>query len=104
MRILQLHVDYIEYKPVSKEITDAEPLTLNEKQRFEDTVVILTSIEKGDENTLIVDLVSEIKDYLAKIKGKSVLLYPYAHLSSNLESRMRILVQIWKRQIRHLNC
>lgn len=86
MRILQLHVDYIEYFPVSKEINDAETLKFNEKQRLEDTVVILMSIEKGDEDTMIFDIVSEIKDYLEKIKGKSVLLYPYAHLSSNLES------------------
>lgn len=86
MRILQLHVDYIEYFPVSKEIADAETLTLNEKQRLEDTVVILMSIERGDEDSMIVDIASEIKDYLEKIKGKSVLLYPYAHLSSNLES------------------
>ena len=86
MRILQLHVDYIEYFPVSKEIADAETLTLNEKQRLEDTVVILMSIERGDEDSMIVDIAAEIKDYLEKIKGKSVLLYPYAHLSSNLES------------------
>ncbi len=86
MRILQLHVDYIEYFPVSKEIADAETLTLNEKQRLEDTVVILMSIERGDEESMIVDIAAEIKDYLEKIKGKSVLLYPYAHLSSNLES------------------
>lgn len=86
MRILQLHVDYIEYFPVSKEIADAETLTLNEKQRLEDTVFILMSIERGDEDSMIVDIAAEIKDYLEKIKGKSVLLYPYAHLSSNLES------------------
>jgi len=99
MRILQLHVDYIEYFPVSKEITDAESLKFNEKQRLEDTVVILMSIEKGDEDTMIFDIVAEIKDYLEKIKGKSVLLYPYAHLSSNLESPKKafeLLIKIEK--------
>ncbi|HKR73572.1 MAG TPA: threonine--tRNA ligase [Candidatus Nitrosocosmicus sp.] len=99
MRILQLHVDYIEYFPVSKEITDAESLTINEKQRFEDTVVILMSIEQGDEDTMIVDIIAEIKEYLEKIKGKSVLLYPYAHLSSNLESPKKaydLLIKIEK--------
>lgn len=99
MRILQLHVDYIEYFPVSKEITDAESLKFNEKQRLEDTVVILMSIEKGDEDTMIFDIVSEIKDYLEKIKAKSVLLYPYAHLSSNLESPKKafeLLIKIEK--------
>ena len=103
MRILQLHVDYIEYYPISKEISDAEPLTHIEKQRFEDTVAILMSIEKGDENAMIVDIVSEIKDYLAKIKGKSVLLYPYAHLSSNLEvpnRAFKLLIEIEKALIK----
>ncbi|MDQ2684353.1 MAG: threonine--tRNA ligase [Thermoproteota archaeon] len=84
MRILQLHVDYIEYFPVDKEINDAEPLVSKEKQRIEDTVVILMSIERDDEGSMITDFVNATKDYLEKIKGKSVLLYPYAHLSSDL--------------------
>ncbi|VFJ12330.1 threonine--tRNA ligase [Candidatus Nitrosocosmicus franklandus] len=99
MRILQLHVDYIEYHPVSKEISDAESLTINEKQRLEDTVVILMSIEKGDDRSMIMDIVHEINDYLSKIKGKSILLYPYAHLSSNLETpskSFRLLIEIEK--------
>ena len=86
MRILQLHVDFVEYLPVKKEIDDAEPLLKNGKQRIEDTVVILTSIEEGDDETLIEDFINETLEYLKKIKCNSVLIYPYAHLSSSLES------------------
>ena len=97
MRILQLHVDFVEYIPVKKEIDDAEPLLKNEKERIEDTVVILTSIEKGDDETLIEDFIKETSEYLKKIKCNSVLIYPYAHLSSNLEhpkSAYKLLIQL----------
>ena len=87
MRILQLHVDYVEYYPISKEINEAESETIKEKKRIEDTVVILMSIERNDNNeSIIKDLVNEVKTYLDKIKCGSILLYPYSHLSSNLET------------------
>jgi len=97
MRILQLHVDFVEYLPVKKEIDDAEPLLKNEKERIEDTVVILTSIEHGDDETLIEDFIKETLDYLKKIKCNSVLIYPYAHLSSSLEapkSAFKLMIQL----------
>src|SRR5690349_1208496 len=86
MRILQLHVDYIEYTPIKEEIVDAEPIVDKEKKRLENIVVILLSIEKGDENLETKDFLNETKKYLDTIKCNSVLLYPYAHLSSNLEN------------------
>lgn len=86
MRILQLHVDYIEYVPIKEEIVDAEPIVDKEKKRLENIVVILLSVEKGDENLETKDFLNEIKKYLDTIKCNSVLLYPYAHLSSNLEN------------------
>jgi threonyl-tRNA synthetase len=94
---LQLHVDFVEYLPVKKEIDDAEPLSTHEKERIEDTVVILTSIEKGDDETLIEDFIKENLDYLKKIKCNSILIYPYAHLSSTLEppkSAYKLLIQL----------
>lgn len=91
MRILQLHVDYIEYLPIQKEIDDAEPLVEKLKMRLENIVVILISVEKGDVNLAISDFLDETKGYLDKIKCNSVLLYPYAHLSSNLENPKKAL-------------
>jgi threonyl-tRNA synthetase len=87
MRILQLHVDYVEYLPTNKEIRDAENNISKEKIRIEDTIVILISIEKNDNNDQIInDFIRETKAYSEKIKCYSILLYPYSHLSSNLES------------------
>ena len=87
MRILQLHVDYVEYNPINKEIKETEDNILKEKQRIDDTVVILISIEKNDNDEQIIkDFIKEVKIFIEKIKCDSILLYPYSHLSSNLES------------------
>jgi threonyl-tRNA synthetase len=87
MRILQLHVDFVEYRPIEKEIKEAEDNISKEKKRIENTIVILISIEKNDNNEQIInDFIKEVKVYIEKIKCNSVLLYPYSHLSSNLES------------------
>lgn len=87
MKVLQLHVDYVEYYPVNTEIKEAEPGIVKEKKRIEESVVILISIEKNDNDGLIInDFIKEVRIYLDKIKCDSVLLYPYSHLSSNLES------------------
>jgi threonyl-tRNA synthetase len=99
MRILQLHVDYIEYTPVKEEIEDAESIDEKQKKRLEDIVVILLSVEEGDENLAIEGFLEETKKYLHTIKCNSVLLYPYAHLSSNLENpkkAMKFLSRIEK--------
>ncbi|MDQ6723841.1 MAG: threonine--tRNA ligase, partial [Thermoproteota archaeon] len=87
MRILQLHVDYVEFSPINKEIKEAEANIIKEKKRIDETVVILISIEKNDNDEYIIkDFVKEVKIYIDKIKCDSILLYPYSHLSSNLES------------------
>ena len=87
MRILQLHVDFVEYNPIDKEIKEAEDNISKEKKRIENTIVILMSIEKNDNDEQIInDFIKEVKTYIEKIKCNSVLLYPYSHLSSNLES------------------
>ncbi len=87
MKVLQLHVDYVEYYPVNTEIKEAEPDIVKEKKRIEESVVILISIEKNDNDEQIInDFIKDVRIYLDKIKCDSVLLYPYSHLSSNLES------------------
>ena len=87
MKILQLHVDYVEYYPVNKEIKESEENIIKEKKRYDETVVILISVEKDDDDkNIIQNFVKEVKIYLDKIKCDSILLYPYSHLSSNLES------------------
>jgi threonyl-tRNA synthetase len=86
MRIIQLHSDFIEYTPIRKEIEQAEENISNDKVRLEDLVVILTAVEKEDNENVIYEAVEEIKKYLNIVKSEKLLIYPYAHLSSNLAS------------------
>ena len=80
MRILQLHCDYVEYTPVKKEISLAEPLENTGTSRFEELVVAFVTLEKGDDDKTISNATSQILESLGKIKCCKVLLYPYSHL------------------------
>lgn len=83
MRILQLHCDSIEYTPTKKEIKSAEEIT-PETKRLEEVVVVFVAIEQGDDSSVAQNAISQIKNSMEKIGCKKLLLYPYAHLSSNL--------------------
>lgn len=83
MRILQLHSNYIEYKPIQKEIEMAEEAEKRER-RVEEVVVLFTAVEEGDNEAAAKKAVKEIKGFLGKLKANKILIYPYAHLSSNL--------------------
>src|SRR5574341_16020 len=84
MRLLQLHSDFIEYEPIEKEIKSAEEIASKEKIRFEDLVVAFVAVEAGDDESVAKAATVEIKKYMDMVKCQRLLLYPYAHLSSDL--------------------
>lgn len=84
MRLLQLHSDFIEYEPIEKEIRDAEEISSRSRMRFEDLVVAFVAVESGDDESVASAAASEIKKYLDSVKVNRLLVYPYAHLSSDL--------------------
>lgn len=84
MRILQLHCDHIEYTPTKKEIKSAEDIVDPHTTRLEELVVVFVAIEDGDDSLVAQNAISQIKASMGKIGCKKLLLYPYAHLSSNL--------------------
>jgi threonyl-tRNA synthetase len=84
MRLLQLHSDFIEYEPIEKEIRDAEEILLQSKIRLEDLVVAFVAVENRDDESIARMAVDEIKKYLDTVKSSRLLVYPYAHLSSDL--------------------
>jgi threonyl-tRNA synthetase len=93
MRILQLHSDFIEYKPLKKEVAMAEEAE-KKATRLEELVVLFTSVEEGDDEAVAKQAVDEVKAVLEKLKNNRILIYPYAHLSSNLakpSNALRIL-------------
>ena len=84
MRILQLHCDSIEYTPTKKEIKMAEDIENPEPKRLEEVVVAFVAIENGDDSSVAQNAISQIKNSMETIGCKKLLLYPFAHLSSNL--------------------
>ncbi len=84
MRLLQLHSDFIEYEPIQKEIRDAEDTIPKSKIRLEDLVVVFVAVENRDDESIAQMAVDEIKKYLDMVKSTRLLIYPYAHLSSDL--------------------
>jgi threonyl-tRNA synthetase len=84
MRILQQHLDFIEYEPIGKEISAAEEIPDKKKRRYEEIVALFVSVEPGDDDEVAKIAVEGTKAFLGKLKVKRVIIYPYAHLSSNL--------------------
>ena len=78
-----MHVDFIEYKPVKKEIAGAEEAK-QEAVKQEDLVVLLTAVESGDDSETAVKAIAETKEFLGKLGTKKVMIYPFAHLSQDL--------------------
>ena len=83
MRILQHHVEFIEYQPIEKEIGLAE-VTDKKLVRFENIVVLFTCVERDDNKEVARRSIEDLKSYLEKIKVNRVLIYPFAHLSRDL--------------------
>jgi threonyl-tRNA synthetase len=85
MRILQLHSNFIVYTPVEKEINIAEDAEKKET-RIDEVVVLFTAIEEGDNVELAQKAINDLRAFLGKQKTNRVLIYPFAHLSSNLSN------------------
>jgi threonyl-tRNA synthetase len=93
MKILALHSNFIEYEPIEKEISDAEDAQKG-KVRVDDLVVAFIAVEQDDDDIIASKAVEEIRSWLEKVKCNRLMLYPYAHLSSNLadaKSALRII-------------
>jgi threonyl-tRNA synthetase len=99
MRILLLHSDFIEYQPISKEIQTAEDIPSKSKEKIDEVIVALIAVEKDDDESIICDVCKELKTYGETIKCDNLLIYPYAHLSSDLATHSKahaLLISIEK--------
>jgi threonyl-tRNA synthetase len=84
MRLLQLHSDFVEYEPISKEISEAEETIPKARTRLDEVVVVFVAIESQDDKTVAADAISEVRGFLKNVNCQRLLIYPYAHLSSDL--------------------
>jgi|WetSurMetagenome_2_1015567.scaffolds.fasta_scaffold31575_3 threonyl-tRNA synthetase len=90
MKILLLHTDYIKFKPLKKALKSVAELSEKEKEEkmVKEALVVMTAVEKTDQNVkkITEKLVENVSDVAKQVGTKNIVLYPYAHLSSNLAS------------------
>ena len=99
MKLLLIHSDYIEYEVKTKAIKTPEDTT-KKHDRFEEALTVFTAVEKIDEkgsSRAVKQAVEEITKTADQLKVKNIMLYPFAHLSSDLagpKKAQEILVEI----------
>ncbi len=108
MKTLNLHCDYIKFKALKKAIKSIDELAPNQNLEAEskECLVVLIAVEKGDSESTIPKLTDDIKKIANEVKTKNIVLYPYAHLSSNLsspETAIQIL-RTAKSELQKANC
>ncbi|MDD3043068.1 MAG: threonine--tRNA ligase [Methanosarcinaceae archaeon] len=98
MQLLLIHSDYIEYE-TKKETPVAEKIDESLKAgRLEDALTAFMAVEKADEanpGETVEKAVSEIEKVAGQVKTDRIMLYPYAHLSSDLSSP-KVAVRVLK--------
>jgi threonyl-tRNA synthetase len=86
MKMLQWHCDYFRYEAkmlaLKTKIDDAP----EGQQSFENAIVALICVEKGDSPETGRTAISLLKKHMDDVKSDILVLYPYAHLSSNLST------------------
>tara|TARA_Y100000310_G_scaffold137447_1_gene136371 strand:+ start:61862 stop:64060 length:2199 start_codon:yes stop_codon:yes gene_type:complete len=99
MKILAIHADFIEFMAKKKAFKGAEEgVEKGHKDKVEECLVIFTAIEKRDEsdlNGVLKRYLQEIANIAQQVNAQSIVLYPYAHLSSSL-SNPKIAEQLMK--------
>jgi len=85
LKILQLHVDYVEYEPIQPEAKIYEEVE-RKKYRIEDALLLLTCVEEDDDPSLAQKVVNDVIEFMEKSKINRLVIYPYAHLSVKLAS------------------
>jgi threonyl-tRNA synthetase len=88
LRILLIHCEEFEYSAREKAVEGAEELNdSNRSGEFKNVLVIFTSVEREDAKDpegVAEQASKEIFDVFSKVKAESIVVYPYAHLSSDL--------------------
>jgi threonyl-tRNA synthetase len=89
LQLLLIHSDYIEFEakrptPVAEKVEEAE-----KSGRLEEALCAFIAVEKVDEedvSAVVAEGAEEIAKVAEQVKTKRIMLYPYAHLSSQLSS------------------
>src|SRR6266851_1414661 len=91
MRLLLIHADKFEYESKEKAVKEPELLPDHAKKgMLQDGLVVFTTVEKGDEaspENTATNAAASIEEVLGWLKTRRVMIYPYAHLSTDLAGR-----------------
>ncbi|MCJ2533983.1 MAG: threonine--tRNA ligase, partial [Candidatus Thermoplasmatota archaeon] len=88
MKLLLIHSDYIEYEVKDKAISNPEEISIK-NDRMEEVLTVFVAVEKIDEKSpkqAVLDAGNEIVKTAEQLKVDNIMIYPYAHLSSDLAS------------------
>ncbi|QIJ32843.1 threonyl-tRNA synthetase editing domain-containing protein [Acidianus brierleyi] len=83
MILLFIHAESFSFKVKEKAVKSAEEDFLDYLKK-DNTLVVFTTVEKNDNDEIINKALDNILDIFTKVKASSVVIYPYAHLSSDL--------------------
>ena len=88
MKLLLIHANYFNYQAKEKAKAPEEILPEQKAGGMRDPLIVLASAEKSDERAsgVIEGTFDEIKSVASKVKAKNIVLFPFAHLSSDLAS------------------
>src|SRR5512137_2117166 len=87
MRLLLIHSDYIEYEVKKKTKMAEECSVLTDRE--DEALTVFCAVESIDEEDLegvVLQGIEEIKKTAGQVHVEKILIYPYAHLSSDLSS------------------
>ena len=88
MKLLLIHSDFIEYEVKEKAIPHPEEVKTT-KDRLDEALTVFIAVEKVDEKSptqAVEEAAREIIKTAEQLKVNNIMLYPYAHLSSDLAS------------------
>jgi len=87
VRILLIHAESFSYRAIQRAVNEAEPLERDVGGPFNNALVVFTTIESSDNENpeaIVLKAAEDIIDIANKVKASNIVLYPYAHLSSDL--------------------
>src|SRR5437867_4257010 len=91
IRLLLIHADKFEYESKEKAVKEPESIPDHaRKGMLQDGLVVFTTVEKGDEaspENTATNAATSIEEVLGWLKTNRVMIYPYAHLSTDLAGR-----------------
>ena len=90
-----LHAERFSYTPTKKAVSQADEEA--HPYNVENALIVFTTVEDNDNEEIVKKASQDIAEHLSKIKADVVVIYPYAHLSSNLaplSEAKRILTEL----------